>query len=823
MQGQVGQMGQPSLACPYVLRDFNGFGNREMGGVRVIPETIDDENGDITYQTANRWRDGGTIRKVNGAGTPPRIDAESRGGDRSMRNGKRSEGYIPQLKRAGDLMGLGTNIGGVSMLDIEGVIKGLVKAGKGVGVGIKRNPIAVLDRIGSEVIKTGDVIGMAVGIEDSIQSGNSCPKCLGAKIGGGIDHDAKVVVLQPDRGSKASIPRIGGATYAAMTGKHGNALRGSGPEKSKAHEEDWLLGEKGSSGIPPHPWDGMKAVRWHNPGVMLKRLRIKNLAVIEELEWELGQGFNVLTGETGAGKSILVDAFLLLLGERADRGLIRTGAEGCWVEGELGGAGKFKDWLEEKGVEADPEGVLVIKRQIGGTGAGRQFLNGSSVTLAVLKELGDRLVDLHGPHDHQTLLSPATQRGALDGFGGLEQIVEEVRQAWRGKKVAEEKREAFQRSLAGVDGATRELIDHQVKELESAQLRLGEDEELERDHAAAGHGRRIIELAAEVSGQLESGEENALQILGKVQKGLVEWERLDGAASSLREKNEAAVELLREIVREGEHRAGQVGLDGERLAELEARLNLVLGLRKKYGGTIEAALRKLGELKKRQAELADSEGTERELMKEVERANEKHLQLCTRLGKERKKIAPKFSSEVTEQLRGLGFKQSRLEVSLEKLEIPGAEGGETLELMFAPNPGEPPRPLRAIASSGELARVMLGIKTVLAERDEVPILIFDEVDANVGGETALAVASRLAKLGRTHQVLCLTHLPAVAGVADAHFCVTKTVEKGRTFARLEKVEGENREKELRRMLGGEGEEARAMAREFMGKRGKSRT
>jgi DNA repair protein RecN (Recombination protein N) len=184
----------------------------------------------------------------------------------------------------------------------------------------------------------------------------------------------------------------------------------------------------------------MKAVKWHNPGVMLRRLRIKNLAVIEELEWELGQGFNVLTGETGAGKSILVDAFLLLLGERADRGLIRTGAEGCWVEGELGGAGKFKDWLEEKGVESDPEGVLVIKRQIGGSGAGRQFLNGSSVTLAVLKELGDRLVDLHGPHDHQTLLSPATQRGALDGFGTLEEIVEEVRQAWRGKKVAEEKR-----------------------------------------------------------------------------------------------------------------------------------------------------------------------------------------------------------------------------------------------------------------------------------------------------------------------------------------------------------------------------------------------
>jgi DNA repair protein RecN (Recombination protein N) len=369
--------------------------------------------------------------------------------------------------------------------------------------------------------------------------------------------------------------------------------------------------------------------------------------------------------------------------------------------------------------------------------------------------------------------------------------------------------------MAGADGSTKELIDHQVKELESAQLKPGEDEELERDHAAAGHGRRIIELAAEVNTQVESGEENALGILGKVQRALLEWERLDGAAGELREKNEQAVEGLRELAREAERRAEQVGLDAERLAEIEARLNLVLGLRKKYGGSVEAALNRFQELKKRQEELENAEGKERELREDLEKAESQHRQASVRLGKERAKAAPKFAQDVTEQLRGLGFKQSRLEVVLQKLENPGAEGGETVELMFAPNPGEPPRPLRAIASSGELARVMLGIKTVLAERDEVPILIFDEVDANVGGETALAVAARLRGLGKTHQVLCLTHLPAVAAVADAHFCVTKTVEKGRTFARLVRVEGEEREKELSRMLGGDGKAARAMARELM--------
>ena len=552
---------------------------------------------------------------------------------------------------------------------------------------------------------------------------------------------------------------------------------------------------------------------------MLRRLRIKNLAVVEEVEWELGKGFNVLTGETGAGKSILIDAFLLLLGERADKSLVRTGAEGCLVEGELDGAKDFQSWLDEKGVEPDPEGTLVIKRQISTAGTGRQFLNGSAVTLAVLKELGDRLVDLHGPHDHQTLLSPGAQRAALDAFGGLEKDAEAVRSAWRHKKEAEERLANFRQRMAGADGATRELIDHQVKELEQAQLCPGEDEELERDHAAAGHGKRIVELAAEVSGLLEAGEENVLGFLGKVQRALAEWERLDGAAGEMRGKNEQVVETLRELAREAEQRAEQVGLDAERLAEMERRLDLVLGLKKKYGGSVEAALKRLEDLKQRQTELADAAGTEQTMEKEVKDAADKHRQACAKLSGGRKKAAPRFTKEVTEQLRGLGFSQSRLEAASQAQES-GPDGAEGIELLFAPNPGEAPRPLRAIASSGELARVMLALKTVLAERDEVPILIFDEVDANVGGETAVAVAERLRGLGKSHQVLCLTHLPAVAAAADEHFAVAKRVEKGRTFAELARLEGESREKELTRMLGGDGKAARLMAKELLEGRAK---
>ena len=552
---------------------------------------------------------------------------------------------------------------------------------------------------------------------------------------------------------------------------------------------------------------------------MLRRLRIKNLAVVEEVEWELGQGFNVLTGETGAGKSILIDAFLLLLGERADKSLVRTGAESCLVEGELDGAKEFHGWLDQKGVEPDPDGTLVIKRQISAAGTGRQFLNGSAVTLGVLKELGDRLVDLHGPHDHQALLSPSAQRAALDAFGGLEKEAAAVRLAWGLKKEAEEKLAAFRQRMAGADGATRELIDHQVKELEQAQLRPGEDEELERDHAAAGHGKRIVELAAEVNSLLESGEENALGFLGKVQRALTEWERLDGAAGEMRSKNEEVVESLRELAREAERRAEQVGLDAERLAEMERRLDLVLGLKKKYGGSVEAALRRLEDLRKRQAELADASGTERKLEEDLKEAAHQHRQTCAKLSEGRKKAAPRFTKEVTEQLRGLGFAQSRLEAAWKPQEL-GSDGAETVELLFAPNPGEAPRPLRAIASSGEMARVMLALKTVLAERDGVPVLIFDEVDANVGGETAAAVAERLRGLGKSHQVLCLTHLPSVAAAAEHHFAVVKRVEKGRTFAELSRLDGEEREKELTRMLGGDGKAARMLAKELLEARSK---
>ena len=547
---------------------------------------------------------------------------------------------------------------------------------------------------------------------------------------------------------------------------------------------------------------------------MLRRLRIKNLAVVEEVVWELGEGFNVLTGETGAGKSILIDAFLLLLGERADKSLVRTGAEGCLVEGELGGAEEFQSWLEEKGVEVDQDGALVIKRQISATGTGRQFLNGSAVTLGVLKELGDRLVDLHGPHDHQTLLSTSAQRAALDGFGGLVKEVEAVRSAFRQKREAEGKLADFRQRMAGVDGATQELIDHQVRELEQAQLRPGEDEELERDHAASGHGKRIVELAAEVNALLETGEENALGFLAKVQRALGEWERLDGAAAEMRSKNEGVVESLRDLAREAERRAEQVGLDAERLAELERRLDLVLGLKKKYGGSVESALKRLEELRRRQSELADAKGTEATLVREVEAAGKKLHQACGKLTEGRKQAAPRFAKEVTGQLRGLGFVQSRLEAQI-RTEEPGPEGAETVELLFAPNPGEAPRPLRSIASSGEMARVMLALKSVLAERDAVPILIFDEVDANVGGETAVAVAERLRGLGRSHQVLCLTHLPAVAAAADEHFAVAKRVEKGRTFAELERLKGEERERELTRMLGGDGKAARMLAKELL--------
>ena len=540
--------------------------------------------------------------------------------------------------------------------------------------------------------------------------------------------------------------------------------------------------------------------------MLLSLLRIKNLALVEDLEWELAPGFIAVTGETGAGKSIIIGALKLLLGERADKSLIRTGAESCTVEAifEARDFSRLNQELEAAGVEP-AAGELILKRSFSLGGNSRQFVNGSPTTLAVLKSIGDQLVDLHGPHDHQSLLSPERQLDVLDSFARAEKEREEYLSAYRHLQnlVAEEA------ALSRAESAREQELDllrHQSSEIAAANLQPDEEEEMIARYKLASHSRRLIELAASVSRQLSENEHAVLDQLAETQRLLRELEKIDPNLMETSAAHAAAVVELTEIARTLDRYAERLDLDPEELAQLEQRVSLLETLKGKYGGTIpeviafgERAGERMREIEGRDAELE-------RLAQEIEQARASLDRAAAALRKLRSRAAPKLASAVGGNLAELGFRQSEFEAKLTPNE-PRTSGTDSLELLFSPNPGEPRKPLRAVASSGEISRVMLAVKSALAAQDAVPLLVFDEIDANVGGEIAHAVAGKMRRLAEAHQILCITHLPQVAAAAQSQFVVTKEVARGRTYSALHQVKGKARQEEIARMLGGKSEPA----------------
>ncbi len=540
--------------------------------------------------------------------------------------------------------------------------------------------------------------------------------------------------------------------------------------------------------------------------MLLSLLRIKNLALVEDLEWELAPGFIAVTGETGAGKSIIIGALKLLLGERADKSLIRTGAESCTVEAifEARDFSRLNQELEAAGVEP-AAGELILKRSFSLGGNSRQFVNGSPTTLAVLKSIGDQLVDLHGPHDHQSLLSPERQLDVLDSFARAEKEREEYLSAYRHLQnlVAEEA------ALSSAESAREQELDllrHQSSEIAAANLQPDEEEEMIARYKLASHSRRLIELATAVSRQLSENEHAVLDQLAETQRLLRELEKIDPNLMETSAAHAAAVVELTEIARTLDRYAERLDLDPEELAQLEQRVSLLETLKRKYGGTIpeviafgERAGERMREIEGRDAELE-------RLAQEIEQARASLDRAAAALRKLRSRAAPKLASAVGGNLAELGFRQSEFEAKLTPNE-PRTSGTDSLELLFSPNPGEPRKPLRAVASSGEISRVMLAVKSALAAQDAVPLLVFDEIDANVGGEIAHAVAGKMRRLAEAHQILCITHLPQVAAAAQSQFVVTKEVARGRTYSALHQVKGKARQEEIARMLGGKSEPA----------------
>ncbi|HTT67716.1 MAG TPA: DNA repair protein RecN [Gemmatimonadales bacterium] len=555
---------------------------------------------------------------------------------------------------------------------------------------------------------------------------------------------------------------------------------------------------------------------------MLTELRVRDVAVIADARLELGARLNVLTGETGAGKSLLVDALALLLGERATGEMVRTGAPRASVEGAFDVAGRadLAAALGEQGIEVE-DGRLVLKREVQVSGRSRAWVNGSPVTVGVLAEVGRRLVDLHGQHETQSLLRPDAQRDILDAFA--EASVEAA--AVRAAHEQLECQVAEQRQLEERRAEARKRADylrHVAEEIERARPRPGELEQLEAEVRRLGHAEELGRIAEELSQLLDGDDRAASAALAHAARLVAALERFDaGGAAGWREMLDGAVLNVAELSRAvGAYREG-VELDPARLASLERRRDLLFRLDQKYGPGMDRVIA-AGEEARRELGLLDTADTDlAALARRIEEARSALADRCRALTAKRSTAARRLGRAVTARLAALGMPDGKFRVELKRLEAPSRSGAEAVEFMVQLNPGMDERTLARAASGGELSRIMLALKGELARHDAVPTLVFDEVDQGVGGHVAGRVAESLSGVAGDHQVIVITHLPQVAAAAAQHLVVAKASAGGVAQTDVRAVEGQERVEEIARMLGGDAspETARKHATELLKRAG----
>ncbi len=539
---------------------------------------------------------------------------------------------------------------------------------------------------------------------------------------------------------------------------------------------------------------------------MLRELRVRNLAVVESVTVPFEPGLNVLTGETGAGKSILMDAILLVRGARAQTDVIRADADTATVEAlfDVPAGGTVAAVLEAAGLPAADDGQLLVRRELTRSGRHRAFVNDSPVTLALLDRLGDQLVDVHGQHEHQRLLAPLVQLDLLDRFAGTEELRGSVGELWVKHRAAREEVERLR--AAERDRAQREdLLRFQVSELDGARLRPGEEEELRGERRRVQHAERFHAALADVTELLQDGAHAAAGALARAARLLRDLGRLDPAFAAPADALDAAQANVEDALLAVRGLRDTVDAEPGRLEAIDDRLDALTRLKRKYGDSEEAMLafraaaaQELDRLARHEEILAGEERRLGELREEL-------LAAAAGLGDQRRAAAARLAAEAEREIRGLGMDRARFEVALEALgpDEVSARGRERVELRLSANPGEEPRALARIASGGELSRTMLALTVVLAAADPVPTLVFDEVDAGVGGRTAAVVAQKLAQAAKGRQVLCVTHLAPVAARAQHHVRVSKAVRGGRTRVSVATLDGDERVEEIARMLGGE--------------------
>jgi len=535
---------------------------------------------------------------------------------------------------------------------------------------------------------------------------------------------------------------------------------------------------------------------------MLSRLNIRNLALVDSLSIEFRGGLNVITGETGAGKSLLIGALRLLLGERADKSMIRTGETTCGIEAvfELAGPADVNAVLEEFGLPPCAGGLLIIRRTLTESSS-KNRVNDSPVTLPVLKVLGDCLVDMHGPYDHQSLLKTDAQMDILDAFGGLDPDRATYRSIYKTFQGLEKRLQ----ELSNLDDSGLEeqidLLAWRIQEVEAAKISEEDETEVLQEHEQISNAQNILELAQTATSGLSESEYSAFEGLSAARQACSQLAKYIPEADAWGEEIESAARTAQEISSLIQSTVGDISAGPERMQFLDERVSLYRSLKRKYAPTVPEILEHLEEWKEHLKDLQSRDEQRAKMDTERAAALFETEKAGRDLSKKRQNAAGKLADAITAELRDLGFERGLFEVQLMACE-PGASGMDEIEFGFAPNAGEAMRPLRAIASSGEISRVMLAVKAVLARHDRIPLLVFDEIDANVGGEIANAVGDKLAQVGETHQLIAITHLPQVAVCGKTHFAVSKSVRDDRTFTEITCLEETLRTEEIARMLGG---------------------
>ena len=540
---------------------------------------------------------------------------------------------------------------------------------------------------------------------------------------------------------------------------------------------------------------------------MLTELRITNFAVIERLSLEIDSGFTVLTGETGTGKSLLIDAVALLVGGRVSSEQVRFGEDEAQLEAvfEIPTAHPILPRLRAQGLLGPNDSELIIRRTIARSGRNRVYLNGVLSPAHTLEEFAGTLIDIHGQHDQQSLLSSQAQLAALDAFGRLH----ELRGQYRASHQEWTKTRHKRTELAAANDLRMQqydMLSFQQQELDQAACRLGEEEGLQAERQRLASSHRLVELVSEAQAQLQADGQGILANLALVERAVGELAHLDPEMNGTAGLVSESKVLLKEVA---DGLRGYVeGLDADpsRLTTIEDRLAVIQRMKKKYGGTIDAVLATQSRVKEELERLGRSSSELDQYDRLIHEQQQVVAKFARQLSEKRTQAAASLTKLVGKDLEALKMGPVRFLVQVERVESGeayGPDGVDRVEFLLSTNSGEPLKPMARVASGGELSRVMLALKSVLADVDQVPVLIFDEIDTGVGGAVAATIGKRLKALGHYHQVLCITHLPQVASQADHHFCVEKSEVKGRTVAKVRTVVGASRESEIARMLGGE--------------------